>query len=671
MPDNPFSQTPGEGIRPYRFNFAVNPKEGYIQVPFDPVHGAVPYDPERGYGFARHTLALPPRRVHTSAIVREADGFTITEPATEEDDSVKKDHYNRFGMAFRVKAPPGAYRIQVTLTPASAEATIAVSGMNTAQLSSISFWDAAKLVPNRTQMRREGRMWCYDYVNGREVVDIELEPDAPGETVGLAEIVLTPLPPLSRPAPGLPTIFTLGDSTVKSYIFAEAPMSGWGQVLPGLFDLNRVKVINYAMGGRSFKSAYSEGRLNDILMTGCSGDYVLIQFGHNDESEDEARRFGRGATEAMYRTYLEEVYLPAIRARGLIPVLVTPMSRVDGGAGPGRIYTDSFRTRRFPQIMRELAGKHGITLVDLNRASIDYYNEIGVEATTAGFMSIEAGETPGKTNDGSYAGGHPARKNDGTHFKECLSKQFARMIVSGFVQLAAEGDPAAAELAGYLRPDVHEAFQLNDWSATYPEIARDIVSGPGAYYRNQIEKLLQLGVLLCDAEGWFHPEQPVSGSEFAQALSNIMGTASEALKAYGEPAALTRETMGAMLLDAYQMRFTEKPGYMTDYNGEALGPDDPGYDPYLAPEARGIMYYPLVSFAQLTDTAQIAPVLMPKIRRAYELGLLRAERGIRRGELAVSTELAPRMAVTRGAASKALYYMWVLVHPADMENHLT
>ncbi|WP_162551288.1 GDSL-type esterase/lipase family protein [Paenibacillus tepidiphilus] len=656
--------------RLYRFNFAASPKDGYISVPYNEMNGAALYDPGNGFGFVDYTLALPPRRVHTLEIVKEAAGFTIAERATEEDDSPKNDHYNRFGMAFRVKAPPGAYRVEVRLTPDSGEAAIAVSGMNMAQLQATSHWDAAKLVPNRTQVKHSLQCWSYDYVNGREHLDVEIEPAAPGEKVGVAEIVLAPLPSKPRLPQSLPTIFTLGDSTVKSYVFAEAPMSGWGQVLPNLFDLNKVNVVNYAMGGRSFKSAYNEGRLNDILMTGCIGDYLLIQFGHNDESEDEARRFGRGATEEMYRSYFEDAYLPAIRARGLVPVLVTPMSRVDGGAQEGHGYTDSFCIRRFPQIMRELALQHGITLIDLNRGSVEYYNEIGAEATTAIFMSIEAGETPGKTNDGSYAGGHPSRKNDGTHFKESLSKQFARMIVSSFAALAVKGDPVAAEISGFLKPAVREATISNNWSGVYPEIAVDTIAGPDAYYRNQIEKLLQLGVLEYDAAGRFHPGNPISGAEFAAALAGVMGLGTGVLEQYMNSAALTRETMGAMLLDAYEARFAEKPRYMTDYNGDATGPDDPGYDPFLAPGDRGIMYYPLVSYAQLTDTGSVAPELATKLKRAYELGLLRAERGIRRGELSISSGLEPKRTVTRGRAAKALYYMWVLVHPVDMENHL-
>ncbi|MNE58201.1 hypothetical protein D3C80_1532170 [compost metagenome] len=134
--------------------------------------------------------------------------------------------------------------------------------------------------------------------------------------------------------------------------------------------------------------------------------------------------------------------------------------------------------------------------------------------------------------------------------------------------------------------------------------------------------------------------------------------------------ALTREVMGAMLYDAYQAAFAGKPCYMTGYNGDALGPDDPDYDPYLPPEQRGIMYYPLVSYEQLTDTDQVDPELLPKIESAYRLGLIRAEKAIRRGGLSYADGLEPKLRVTRAKAAKALYYMWVLIHPVNVENHV-
>jgi hypothetical protein len=129
--------------------------------------------------------------------------------------------------------------------------------------------------------------------------------------------------------------------------------------------------------------------------------------------------------------------------------------------------------------------------------------------------------------------------------------------------------------------------------------------------------------------------------------------------------------MGAILDDAYRARFgTTKPKYMTDYNGTTAVPGSPEYDPNLDAGAKGVMYYPLVSYEQLTDTADISPDLTDKVKDAYELGLIRSEKGIARGQMLNGTELEPKNIVVRAKAAKALYFMWVLVQEVNVENDL-
>eukprot|EP01034_Spumella_vulgaris_P024776 gene24776-31154_t len=644
------------------YDFTSQPAAGAIAL-----HGntAPLYSTATGYGFVGQSGALPARAVHTAQIRHQAGGYVITEPGV--DPNAGTDHYNNFGMVFRVKAAPGAYAIRVRTTSDAADAVVSISGMQTSRLTAPVFWDAAGLMPNRTRMAVEGRDWTYRYVNGREFIDIEIEPKRAGVAAGVSEIVLTPIPPQQRPAASLPAIFTLGDSTMKSYTFDEAPMSGWGQVFDQLFDPDRVRVLNYSMGGRSFRSAYAEGRLNDLLLAGSVGDIVMIQFGHNDESTDETRRFGRGSTEAMYAEFIRSVYLPAIRARGMQPVFVTPMSRVNGNQKPGEPYTDSFSKRRFPDLLRKLGAELGVPVADLNARSVEYYNTAGREAVTAMVMSIEAGETPGKTNDGSYANGPPANKIDGTHFKEALSKQYARMVVTELARLAAQGDAVAGRVTSQLSAKVRHALAANDWTAIYPEIANDILAGDGAYYRNQIEKLIQLGAFSKDVQGNFQPQAAMQAKEFAAALAMLMRLPAGAAP---PPAtgALTREAMGALLLDAYRAKFSARPAYMTDYNGKTIVPGSPGYDPNLDSGAQGAMYYPLVRWDQLQDIASLSPANAQKLREAYELGLIRSEAGIERGRMLNGRLLEPGAVVSRAKAAKALYFMWVLAQPPKAEN---
>jgi lysophospholipase L1-like esterase len=653
------AQPPGQTDRSIRFNFSSQDKAGMQTVRLEPHAGAPLYDAALGHGFVNQTAALPARTVHTAGIRSTGKGVVISEPAFDGD--------NHFGMAFRIKAAPGTYAIRVRSTSDAVDTTVSISGMQTSRLLKPGFWNAAALLPNRTPMSAAGQEWRYRYVNGQDFIEIEVEPNHAGTPVGIEEITITPIPTQARPAAALPTVFTLGDSTVKSYTFEEAPMSGWGQVFDQLFDAGKARVVNYANGGRSFRNAYAEGRFNDLLLAGYPGDIVLVQFGHNDESTDEMERFGRGATEAMYEAMIRKVYLPAIRARGMIPVLVTPMSRVNGAQKPGLPYENSFRKRRFPELMRKIGADTGTTVVDLNARSVEYYNQAGVPAITAMVMAIEAGETPGKTNDGSYANGHPANKIDGTHFKEALSRQYARMVVTELARLARQGDAVADRLAGMLRPEVQAAIASDDWSAIHPEVANDIQAGEGAYYRNQIEKLLQLGVLRKDEHGNFNPQAAMKTHEFIAALGQLMRLPSGAMPPYPD-AALTREAMGAILADAYHHKFAARPRYMTDYNGKSVVPGMPGYDPNLDTGTKGAMYYPLVDWRGLTDSADIAPAYMAKVRDAYELGLIRSENGIARGRMANGRLLEPRAVVSRAKAAKALYFMWVLAQPPQAEN---
>ncbi|MFD2662899.1 GDSL-type esterase/lipase family protein [Paenibacillus thailandensis] len=651
------------------YNFTADQKPGETSVELDENRRAPLYNDSAGYGFVNRTCAFPGREVHTAQIVSDDNGFFITEPDFFEEKGFEQENYNNFGMAFRIQVPPGAYRIYVqTATPAD-QTAVSVSAMRASRLLEGGFWDAAGLIPVKTTaLLKNDCEWSFTYANGREYIDVEVEPKERGVPVGLKRITLEPLARNLRREGERPAIYLLGDSTVKSYTFDEAPMSGWGQIFYKMFDENKVKVLNYSMGGRSFKNAYWEGRLNDILISAREGDYLFIQFGHNDESADEFRRYGRGSTEETYETFIREVYLPAIRARGLIPVFVTPMSRVNGEAADGQVYENSFRERRFPDLLKRVGAEQGITVLDLNSESLRYYNRIGVEATTAMFMSIEAGESPGKTNDGTYANGHPANKIDGTHFKEALSKQFVKIMVTELAAKGRDGDGIAHGLASYFKKDVKDAVVSGDWSRVFPETVNDAASGQGAYYRNQIEKMVQLGCMAKDHEGNFHPDAVMSVQDYITAVCKLAKLNSGLLKGYPD-GGLTREVMGAILADVYHALFREKPIYMTDYNGKVRIPGNSQYDPNLDSGAQGLSYDPIVPFGNLKDADEADPQWAEKLKDAYELGLIRSEKNIQRGKLRNGTELEPKAAVTRAKAAKSLYFMWVLFNPAKAENH--
>ncbi len=213
-------------------------------------------------------------------------------------------------------------------------------------------------------------------------------------------------------------IFTIGDSLVQTYSDYYAPQTGWGQTLQNYFDESKVLVKNHALGGRSSGSFMREGRLNEVLLNVKEGDYVLVEFGHNDASTNKEDRY---TSVEDYKIYLKEQYIRAIEQRGGIPVLVTLCNRNDYNTTTGQ-FNVSFE--RYVVAMREVAEETGTLLIDLNAMTVEhftYLNQtygIGVTEEII-FNYADAGEFTGAYADGVA---------DNTHLQEYGAK-----VVGGFV----------------------------------------------------------------------------------------------------------------------------------------------------------------------------------------------------------------------------------------------
>ena len=669
------------GSSAVKYNFTSQAVTGATNVVFE--SGSAPlYSAGKGYGFVSKTSAMPSRAVAPERIEAKDEGFVITEtaPLSNKD----KNNYNYGGLVFRVDvAEPGAYALKVTTTSSKAETWIAPSGQQASRITNANAWDSAGLVRvQNPAVWTDDHTWNYSYVTGRNYIEFEIEPSkepaaASPVTVGIAAIEITKL--AAKEADGKPTVFVLGDSTQKTYTFEEAGMSGWGQIIGSMFDSSKVNVVNYSMGGRSLKSNYDEGRFNDILMTGKAGDYVLLHSAHNDESTGDSAgpeaRFGRGSNNTTYPKWLNEIYIPALKSRGIIPVLVTSMPRTNDGKyienteKPNGFNPDS------PKFMRAAAAADaGVELVELYENAKAYINKIGPEETKYIYMGIEAGETPGKTNSGSYANGHPDNKIDGTHYKEAAAKQWCKIIADQICKQVKAGTSTAqmTSLKSYLKAEVQVASDSGDWSAVFPEMAKDVseTGSSNAYYRNQIEKLLQLGVLFLDDQGKFYPKNEMKTNEFISALCALWNLKLDDFTSYYQSGSLTREVMAGIVYDAYLLKFGQnpdgswvKPDYMTKYNviknnGTVISPDDPNYDPNLTGDAA--KYYPLVEWGDLTDLKSISLEYAPKFNEVYQLGLMRSESGIQRGKMVNGTVLEPKKTVTREKAAKELWFLWAL-----------
>jgi len=170
-----------------------------------------------------------------------------------------------------------------------------------------------------------------------------------------------------------PTIFVAGDSIGRFYKAKEYPYSGYAQELGAFFEEKSVNIENYAEGGRSSKTFYNDGLLDKILENMYSGDYLLIQFGHNDEPEKEEKATdptGDKNTEGSFKWYLMK-YIDGARAKGATPILMTPPSR-DTFVG-GKMQDD--RLIPYVEAMRALANEESVQLVDLYAGWTDFVDD--------------------------------------------------------------------------------------------------------------------------------------------------------------------------------------------------------------------------------------------------------------------------------------------------------
>lgn len=652
------------------------------------------YNAAEGCGFVARTASMPPRRLCPEKLQFTKQG-AVMPPCPELIYEKNVNDFDFGGFCFRLDVPePGAYHLEVELSSISGNARIAVNGTHPEQIAQDGWWDAAQLIPRVHIASWNDLVWSFDYVCGECFLEIEVEPASPELTVAIRKICVSPLP---QTAPRtLPTLYTLGDSTVKSYVYEENIMSAWGQIFDDLFDPQQVTVVNYAMGGRSLATLYREGRANDLFLNAHPGDYLLLQSGHNDEArgplDGPDTRYGRGNTEETFTARLENYFIPAARAMKLNLILVTPMTRINSeqtGGENGVLFCGFAKSGSIdcPGLLRQAATRHGLLLVDLYAKSCEYLESIGGDATKAVFLSVEAGETAGKTNSGSYANGHPANKCDGTHYKEALAKQFARIVASSLLRQGLIPER-------FLLPFARKAIRLGDDYLMFPEMCPDVQTGRNAYYRNQIEFMVKHHIMEKKEDGCFHPLEPVSTTQFAAALCRAMKLAAFPEEKSLTPAGrllspdvefeamnvdtdshflLTREVMALFVYRIYLFCFPVekipadldrpsyvKPPYMTDYNGGGIAFDDPNYDPNLT--GQSAMYYPLVSWEQLTDREQIAPPCRRAARECYRLGLMRSEVGIARGRMICGTTFDPKTVVTREKAAKELYFLQTLIH---------
>ena len=352
---------------------------------------ATAFDAEWGYGFSK----LPTNPV---ADVNRDTG-----------DALREDFVAADGATFEVDLGAGDYSIQLVAGDQQAATTTTITAEG-----------IAKVLANPQAAGAYLQMaFPIALVDGRLTLEIA------GGTAAINALTITRLP--ARVAGAITTAYITGDSTVQTYDpTAYAPQAGWGQMIDRFFA-DDIAFANHAIGGRSSKNFITQGRLDDVLRGIRPGDYLFVQFGHNDATQGVDDRY---ASPADYKEYLR-VYVEGARQRGATPILVTPVSRRDFDPATG-LFRVSFP--EYVAKMKELAVEEDVLLVDLSASSRAYLDQIGPEAAKAVFLHVDPGVFPQR----------PAGTVDDTHFQEYGAIQMARLIAQ---DVAALDDPLAAEVA--------------------------------------------------------------------------------------------------------------------------------------------------------------------------------------------------------------------------------
>lgn len=403
----------------WKFHFGTSPKLGFVQV------SAAGGDKGGGeYGF----LSAPEGEGTATGLVSEKP----------------------FG--FFVNLPEGNYRVRVVLAAGEKPASTTIKV------------ESRRLMVEKAEVAPGGKVVREFTVNVRT-------PKLPdGRTVGLKPGELGP--PLSprwddrltfeflgenpsvseieiTPEPSAVTVFIAGDSTATEQ--GREPWAGWGQMLSSFFGPG-VAVANHAESGLALFSFRGQRRLDKILASLKPGDYVFVQFGHNDQ-KDKSPHAG------PFTTYQDNLkaYVAAIRKKGGLPVLVTPMERRRWkGSEIGTTLGD------YAEAVRQVGAAENVPVIDLHAMSITLYKALGPEGSKKAFVFFPPNTFPGQEK----------ALADNTHHSNYGGYELARCMVEG---IRAKIPPLAAFLRKEVpafdpaRPDAPEKFTLPASPATKVE----------------------------------------------------------------------------------------------------------------------------------------------------------------------------------------------------------
>ncbi len=233
----------------------------------------------------------------------------------------------------------------------------------------------------------------------------------------------------------VPTIYLCGNSTVVDQNYE--PWASWGQMITRWFG-PEVAISNHAESGLTARTFIASNRLDKILTTLKAGDFVFVEFGHNDEKE---KKPGDGAW--YHYQYQLKIFIDKVRSKGATIVFCTPTQR--------RAFNDDKKTLRnthgdFPAAMKMVAEKENVPLIDLNLMTKNFFEALGYEDSKRALVHYPE-EMYGK------------KLEDNTHFNPYGAYEVAKCVVMGMKQLE-------LPIVNYLRSDWKDfdPSQPDDWN---------------------------------------------------------------------------------------------------------------------------------------------------------------------------------------------------------------
>ncbi len=393
---------------------------GKLETGYTRVLGNMNYTPERGFGFV--------------------SGTTVSDVDRGGRDALRCDYCTSDGpFFFVVDLPEGNYEIKITTgdrkgvsrTTVKAEnRRLMLENVNTAKgkflTSTLTVNVRTPRINDTTTIQLKPRE--YDYRNWDNKLTLEFNHERP--CINAIEI---------HRLDQVKTVFLAGNSTVTDQ--AKEPWAAWGQMIPRFF-MPGVAVANYAESGEALKSFVAEKRLLKIMNLIRPGDYLFIEFGHNDQKPASAA-FVEPFT--GYKELLQQ-YIHETREKGAFPVLLTPVHRRNFDAY-GRIVNTH---GDYPEAVRQVAREENVPLIDLNAMSATLYEALGPEGSKKLFVHYPAASFPGQETE----------LKDDSHHSVYGAYELAKCVAEGIKAAVPELAVHLVELPPYdpARPGPFESF---------------------------------------------------------------------------------------------------------------------------------------------------------------------------------------------------------------------